>query len=92
MAIEDAAVLANRLRSAADVPVALQAYEAERKERVAKVAAAATEVGVQYHYRGLMAFARDAALRLAGERLILERNDWIYRWQPSAPDHAEAAQ
>ena len=92
MAIEDAAVLANRLRSAADVPAALQAYEAERKERVAKVAAAAAEVGEQYHYRGVMAFARDAALRLAGERLILERNDWIYRWQPSAPDHAQPAQ
>jgi salicylate hydroxylase len=92
MAIEDAAILADRLSAVADVPAALRAYEAGRKARVVLVAAAARRVGAQYHYGGLMAFARDAALRLAGERLILERNDWIYRWQPSAPDHAEAAQ
>jgi salicylate hydroxylase len=92
MAIEDADILADRLRAVADVPAALRAYEAGRKARVVLVAAAARRVGAQYHYGGLMAFARDAALRLAGERLILERNDWIYRWQPSATYHAEAAQ
>lgn len=92
MAIEDAAVLADRLRAIADVPAALRAYEAGRKTRVGLVAAAARRVGVRYHYGGLMAFARDALLRLAGEGLILDRNDWIYRWQPSAPDDAAAAQ
>ena len=92
MAIEDASVLANQLRDAADVPAALRAYEAARKVRVAKVAAAAAQVGAQYHYDGVPAFARNAALRLAGERLIFDRNDWIYRWRPSAPDHAEAAE
>ena len=82
MAMEDAAVLADKLTAADDIQAALAAYEAERKPRVARVAAASVQTGEQYHYAGLMAFARDAALRLAGARLIFDQNDWIYRWTP----------
>jgi salicylate hydroxylase len=82
MAMEDALVLADTLRGATDIPAALRAYEAVRKERVARVAEAAGQAGSQYHYGGMMAFARDASLKFAGERLVLERNDWIYRWKP----------
>ncbi len=84
MAIEDAAVLAETLRGVSDIPAGLRAYEAARKARVAAVARAAEQTGRQYHYAGPLAFARDTALHYAAERLILERNDWIYNWQLSA--------
>jgi salicylate hydroxylase len=83
MAIEDAAVLARTLAGATDVPAALKSYEAQRKGRVGKVAAAAARTGDRYHLAGAMATARDLALRVAGERLILNELDWIYRWRPS---------
>ena len=92
MAIEDAAVLAGSLRGATDIPAALRTYETARKARVARVAEAANKAGAQYHYGGLLALARDTALRLAGERFTLERNDWIYRWQSSAADDTQPAQ
>ena len=82
MAIEDAAVLADALHNTSDVPAALRAYETARKPRVQKVAEASSHTGEQYHYAGLTALARNTALRVAGPRLILERNDWIYRWEP----------
>lgn len=84
MAIEDAAVLAARLSAASDVPAALKLYEAERKGRVVRVAAAAARTGQRYHFTGGMAAARDLALRIAGERLILGEVDWIYRWRADA--------
>jgi salicylate hydroxylase len=83
MAIEDAAVLAAKLQNATDIPVALRAYEAERKPRVAAVARAANLTGRRYHYAGPLAYARDLALRYDAERFILDQNDWIYRWQLS---------
>ena len=87
MAIEDAAVLADRLHGATDIPAALRDYEVVRKSRVRRAALAAEETGRHYHDGGILALARDAALRLAGARLILNRNDWIYRWQP--PEHGQ---
>ena len=81
MAIEDAAVLANSLSVSSDVPAALKLYEAERKGRMVRVAAAAARTGQRYHFTGGMAAARDLALRVAGERLILNEVDWIYRWR-----------
>lgn len=82
MAIEDAAVLGQHLRGATDIPAALAAYAAERRPRVAKVAATARANGTQYHAAGMMAFARDMALKVAGARLTMDRSDWIYRWTP----------
>jgi salicylate hydroxylase len=84
MTMEDGAVLAAALRGATDVPAALRAYEAERKARVAKVAKAAVATAAQYHATGIMRLGRNAALTLAGPRLILQRNDWIYRWTVDA--------
>jgi salicylate hydroxylase len=82
MAMEDALVLADCLTGATDIPAALLRYEAERKQRVARAATAALDAGRQYHLTGLRRLARDFALRHFGQRLILERNDWLYRWQP----------
>lgn len=81
MAIEDAAVLADALRTIDDVPTALSAYEAARRPRAEGVAATSARTGAQYHWQGLAALGRDTALRLMGERLIFDRYDWIYRWR-----------
>lgn len=82
MAIEDAAVLGRALAASADdLPAAFAAYAAERKPRVAQVWKAARRIGDHYHQTGLMAAARDFILRTAGPKLLLARNDWIYRWE-----------
>ena len=82
MAIEDAAVLAETLYAADDLPAALGAYAEARRPRVAAVAAASRRTGEYYHYGGIKALARNAALRFAGPRLVMDQNDWIYRWRP----------
>lgn len=79
MAMEDAAVLARALAGASDASLALQAYEKERKERVIRVAGEARRTGDAYHAAPPLATLRDWALRLGGGRLVLWRNDWIYR-------------
>ena len=85
MAIEDAAVLARCLAASPDnVPAAFSAYEAARKPRVTRVWKSAFRNGEHYHQTGFMAAARDLVLRTAGPRVLLARNDWIYRWTPDA--------
>jgi salicylate hydroxylase len=81
MAMEDAAVLAARLRGAKDMPSALRGYEIERRARVIAVGAATAATAKHYHASGPIALGRDLALRIVGARLILRRNDWIYRWR-----------
>lgn len=81
MAIEDAAVLARSLAAAKSPEAGLTAYEAARKPRVSEVAEAARATGEMYHAGPPLSAARDLALRLLGPRLILGRNDWIYRWR-----------
>jgi len=81
MAIEDAAVLAKSLAAARTAEAGLAAYEAARKPRVVEVAEAARATGETYHWGPPLSTARDLALRIAGQRLILARNDWIYRWR-----------
>jgi len=81
MAIEDAAVLARCLATIEPVEAALAAYEAKRRPRVMRVAAAAASTGAVYHWSMPRALVRDAAIRLGGARLIMMRNDWIYRWE-----------
>lgn len=82
MALEDATVLAARLAGASDVPAALRRYEAERKTRVARVAAASARTGAWYHAALPLSAARDTGLRVGGEALLFAMNDWIYRWRP----------
>ena len=85
MAIEDAAVLAASLYGANDVPAALAAYEAARKPRVTRLWQAALETGDTYHFGAAMGAMRNAALTVAGPRLVLGQTDWIYRWLPPGP-------
>jgi salicylate hydroxylase len=90
MAIEDAAVLASILASAHDVPAALKSYALERKRRVVAVARTAARLGSIYHWRPPLATVRNAVLRLAGPRLIMAANDWIYRWKAEPVQDAKS--
>ncbi len=91
MAIEDAAVLAAALYDASDVPAALSAYEAERKPRVTRLWQASLATGDTYHFGSAMGALRNAALTLAGRRLVLGQVDWVYRWAPPEPGAARRA-
>lgn len=85
MAIEDAAVLAERLSTAlADppaVPAALAQYAAARRDRVLRVQRTAQRAGEIYHLRGPMALARDSFISLSSGQRLLARQDWIYDWR-----------
>jgi salicylate hydroxylase len=80
MAIEDAAELARQLAQAdgvLDVPTLLQRYALNRWQRNARVQARSIRNGEIFHLEGPMAWARDASLRLLGERLL--DVPWLYR-------------
>jgi salicylate hydroxylase len=90
MAIEDAAVLARVLAhgglfsdasSSADpatlVPDVLRRYARQRWQRNARVQATAIRNGKIFHASGLLALARNAAMKLRGEGLMDQ--PWLYR-------------
>jgi salicylate hydroxylase len=79
MAIEDAAELGRQLAQAGrvpDVPTLLQRYARNRWPRCARVQARSIRNGRIFHLDGLAARARDAALRLGGERWLDQ--PWLY--------------
>ena len=92
MAIEDAAVLAGVLEegglfadgpgadstdAASRVPGLLRQYAQQRWQRNARVQATAIRNGKIFHASGLMAFGRNAAMKIRGERLMDQ--PWLYR-------------
>jgi salicylate hydroxylase len=86
LAIEDAAIIAAALaRRRGDLPARLAWYGEARRARVTRVQREARRNGQRYHWRGPLAEARDAALRLAGGRRLLARYDWLYGWTPVSP-------
>lgn len=84
MAIEDAAVLAECFSRETDIATALRSYEAARRPRAARVSKAALETGRYYHFGQPLAAIRNTALRAAGSRLTVAKNDWIYGWKLNA--------
>lgn len=78
MAIEDADVLAGVLRDATreGVPAALERYAQARWRRCAQVQSAARRNAAIFHAGGAFKLARDAAMKLMGERLIDQ--PWLY--------------
>jgi salicylate hydroxylase len=83
MAIEDASVVAYCLaRKPDDVPAALKTYVAARRTRARAVQQMAARNGTRYHYGGLMAMLRNAAMSAMGGERLLRHYDWIYKWQP----------
>ncbi|MES2413263.1 MAG: FAD-dependent monooxygenase [Pseudomonadota bacterium] len=84
MAIEDAAELGHVLQLAADpafdVPTMLQRYALNRWQRNAKVQATAMRNARIFHASGLLRVARDASMKLLGERLL--DVPWLYGASP----------
>ena len=84
MAIEDAAELGAALAPASnpafDLPTALQRYAQNRWQRNARVQARALRNGRIFHAEGLLRWARDASLRLLGEKLL--DLPWLYGQGP----------
>jgi len=83
MAIEDAAVLAQRLADARDHPAAaMRRYERQRRARTARAQRAARRNGMVYQLGGAGAFLRTLALTAIGGERLLARYDWLYGWTP----------
>jgi salicylate hydroxylase len=83
MAIEDAAVLAQRLADAPDDPErAMRLYERQRRSRTARAQRGARRNGTVYHMGGAEAFLRTLALLAMGGKRLLGRYDWLYGWKP----------
>jgi salicylate hydroxylase len=81
MAIEDARELQRVLKVAdgevMDVPTAMRRYALNRWERVARVQARSRRNGTIFHATGPLRLARNAAMRVLGERLLDQ--PWLYR-------------
>ena len=84
MAIEDAAELGAALGLASDpaldLPAALQRYALNRWQRNARVQARAIRNGRIFHAEGPLRWARDASLRLLGEKVL--DLPWLYGQVP----------
>ena len=81
MAIEDAALLADMLAGAADVPQALRRFEALRRERVARVRSRGAFNRFAYHARGPVALARNLVLSLRKPENLAADFDWLYGYR-----------
>jgi salicylate hydroxylase len=83
LAIEDAAVLAASMAQRMnDLPRAMRAYEAARRDRTARVQRASRSNAKVYHLAGAEALARNLAMRMMGGERLLRRYDWLYNWRP----------
>lgn len=80
MAVEDAAVLAQCVSSAADMASALAAYEAARRPRVERVAARGAFNRFVWHAGGPIALGRDLVLMARPATHLLRDFDWLYGW------------
>ncbi len=83
MAIEDAAVLADRLDRERDAPErALRQYEERRRRRTECASRASAWQGRIYSLHGPAAFFRDIMMGIIGGERLLKGYDWVYNWQP----------
>ena len=83
MAIEDAAELQRALAMHdLEMPLRLRRYALNRWQRNARVQARSTRNGRIFHATGPVRWARDASLRLLGERLL--DVPWLYRGDGSS--------
>lgn len=77
MAIEDAAILANTLDTAAIAP-SLQRYASLRRARTKKIQRVSRRNASIFHLKGIAAGARNLALRLGPTPSL----DWLYQFDP----------
>lgn len=84
MSIEDGVVLARCLNAHDDVPAALQAYEAARRERTARLVRAANDNASRFHNPAL-GNAEGAARYVDTEwqeAKVKQRYDWVFEYDP----------
>jgi salicylate hydroxylase len=80
MAIEDADELGHQVAlvdGGLDIPALLRRYALKRWQRNARVQKRAIRNGDIFHLQGPMAWARNASMRLLGERLL--DMPWLYQ-------------
>ncbi|MEX0307475.1 MAG: FAD-dependent monooxygenase [Ruegeria sp.] len=83
LALEDVWVLIRSFQDHSGVTRALAAYEAARRPRARQVVAAAGANARNFHLRGPMRLAAQAALMAIGPRLA-QRYEWIYSYDATA--------
>ncbi len=84
LALEDAIVLADCIRTMPDAPAALARFEALRAARARRVQAASMRQGRIYRLAPPLSWARDAVLALAPGPWLMAGYDWLYAWRPPA--------
>lgn len=86
LAIEDAASLAASFAACnGDAPLAFRLYERARRARAGMVQRQALRYGRLYHFRGLIASARNIVLSKRSPERLLEGFEWLY-----APEEPKA--
>ena len=83
LALEDAWVLIRAFEDQSGVKQALATYEAARRTRARQVVAAANANARNFHLRGPMRLAAQAALTVIGPQLS-RKYDWIYGYDATA--------
>lgn len=83
LALEDAWVLRRAFAEQSGIASALAAYEAARRPRATQVVAAAGANARNFHLRGPMRLAAQAALMAIGPRLA-RKYEWIYSYDATA--------
>ncbi|WP_373506140.1 FAD-dependent monooxygenase [Aestuariivirga sp.] len=81
MALEDAVVLSQQVRTASSLGSAFTTYESLRRARTSRIQAQSRRMGWAYHARGATALARNAVLRLGGG-VAVRQMEWIFGWSP----------
>lgn len=89
MALEDAVTLARCTEKTDSIVQAFSAYEALRKPRTRRIAAASRRLSHAYHARGPVRLARNALLRMTNPAGFLDRMAWIYGFDPLNPPLTE---
>jgi 2-polyprenyl-6-methoxyphenol hydroxylase-like FAD-dependent oxidoreductase len=86
-ALEDAAVLVHRLRTAAGVEDALRAYTADRARRITRMTRQARQLGrLGQLTNPVGAWLRDRMMWLAGRFTGQDKpDDWLLGWHPPLP-------
>ncbi|MEM6848702.1 MAG: FAD-dependent monooxygenase [Pseudomonadota bacterium] len=83
MVLEDAAQLKADVSRFGLTAAAVDAYAKARAPRIKQVAAQAKQQGLIYHVPAPASWVRDLVIKAGGERAVLRRVDWIYRWRPA---------
>jgi salicylate hydroxylase len=78
MAIEDAIALPDCIQNQPTIEAAFAAFQAERRPRVARVAALSKQNRAIYQMDGVMALGRNTVMPMIPPVILLKRLDWLY--------------